>query len=97
MNSIEIFLYRFLGNCGPEWSGKASNEVIMGDEYSQTYGDLWTDSGTFFVVGKNIQNHRNVQGPKTVFVSFLKKNMCVETSTSYGPSGRSTKWQMIVH
>ena len=66
MICIGILLYRFLNDFGPKLSGKAPNEVIMGDKYSQTpYSDFWTDYGTNFCLEQeNTTNHGNVQGPK---------------------------------
>ena len=42
---------------------------------------------------KNGRNHLNTQGPNT----DLFQKRFLEKSTSYGTSGRSAKWKMIVH
>ena len=65
---IGILLYMFLAYCGPKWSGKAQNKVIMNGNYSQTpYGDFWTDSGTSFLFPESGQTRGNVQEPEKRF------------------------------
>ena len=77
MWDFNYYLSTVFQDAAPKLSGKAPNEVIMGDKYSQTpYGDFWTNSETTFVFFsfKRIQHGQHCENAQGLENRFLGKS-----------------------